>query len=441
MAILDDFAPVPVGTQPHLNPGHLRSLGSPTAEDSVGRAPQITIVVPTRGEAGNIQALVDRIDAALGAVRAEILFVDDSDDRTPDVIRATAAQANRTVRLLHREVGHREGRLGGAVIAGFQQARAPWAVVIDGDLQHPPEVLPALLRATESTEVDLVYGTRYFGDGDAGGLSGAGREWVSKMSTKVAKAMFPRKLSGISDPMSGLFAVRLSALKLTELHPVGYKVLLEILANSEIRAAVGVPFAFQERHSGESKASLAEGGRFLLQLGALRLGMTVGRLIQLCAFVAVGISSVGVNTLALWLLYEEWLHLPYLLASAIATNVAVVWTFTLLQVWVFRKVKARSVVGGFVRFWLVSMALLPVQLGLLAVSVEVLRFNPLAGNVVALTLVFVMRHLLTSIWSTRGRLPLVTRNGTATDHGSATGRSSAAAPGRRAQPVNRGVSR
>ena len=85
-------------------------------------------------------------------------------------------------------------------------ARAPWAVVIDGDLQHPPEMVPSLLRAGLSTDVDLVYGTRYVGSGDAGGLNGRVRERVSRLSTILAKAVFPHRLRGVSDPMmSGFF--------------------------------------------------------------------------------------------------------------------------------------------------------------------------------------------------------------------------------------------
>ena len=73
--------------------------------------------------------------------------------------------------------------------------------------------------------------------------------------------------------MSGLFAVRHAAFDTPTLRPVGYKLLLEILTGASIRRTVCVPFSFQPRHSGETKASLGEGMRFLAQLLALRLGM------------------------------------------------------------------------------------------------------------------------------------------------------------------------
>jgi putative flippase GtrA len=175
-------------------------------------------------------------------------------------------------------------------------------------------------------------------------------------------------------------------------------VLLEILAQSRLRHTVGVPYAFQPRFSGESNASVAEGLRFLSQLVALRLGVSVARLTQLAAFLAVGISGVVVNTLVLWGLSAAWFDLSYLLASVLATNIAIVWNFVLLETWVFRRMRRRSFAAGFARFWVVNVALLPVQLGLLAGLVEGPELDPVIANVVMLMLVFVMRYVMTSMW-------------------------------------------
>lgn len=198
--------------------------------------------------------------------------------------------------------------------------------------------------------------------------------------------------------MSGFFAVRLRALDLPNLKPTGYKVMLEILALSRPRRTAGVPYSFQARFSGQSKASLAEGLRFLVQLVALRLGLSAARLMQLAAFLAVGISGVGVNTLALWGLSAAWFDVPYLTASVLATNIAIVWNFVLLETWVFRRMRRRSFAAGFARFWAVNVTLLPVQLGLLAVLVEGPGLNPVVANVVMLTVAFVLRYVLTSMW-------------------------------------------
>lgn len=302
----------------------------------------VTIVVPTRNEAGNVAELLRRLNAALSSTRAEIIFVDDSDDETPAVILAEAQHSALPVHLLHRPVGERTGRLGGAVVLGFQHARSPWALVIDGDLQHPPEAVPAVVEATSTPGVDLVYGSRYADAGDASGLGGRTRAMVSASSTRLAKAFFPSKLAGITDPMSGFFAVRLAALDLSTLRPPGYKVLLEILAVSRLRRTVGVPFSFQPRFSGDSKASFSEGLRYFQQLVALRLGTSVAALTRLTAFLAVGLSGVGVNTAVLWALSAGSWHQPYLLAALVGTNVAVVWNFVLLELFVLRKSRKHS---------------------------------------------------------------------------------------------------
>jgi len=113
----------------------------------------LTVVIPTRNEVPNVPEMLRRLDGALRDLDAEVLFVDDSDDDTPAVISAVISAAGeaapRPVRLLHRAPENRAGGLGGAVIAGMRTAAAPWVVVLDGDLQHPPELVPALGPPTD----------------------------------------------------------------------------------------------------------------------------------------------------------------------------------------------------------------------------------------------------------------------------------------------------
>jgi len=358
----------------------------------------VTVVVPTRDESGNVRELLNRLDNALGALSAEVLFVDDSDDETPAVISAARHLYPRPVRLLHREIGHRDGGLGGAVVAGLRRARAPWAVVIDGDLQHPPEVIPQLLERGSAEQLDLVAASRYHECGDAGGLGGRWRAAVSALCTFLAKMLFPRRLRGVSDPMSGFFAVRLAALNLAALRPVGYKVLLEILARCALPNRADVPYAFQPRFTGRSKASVNQGLRFFQHLYILRMKTSWEGTRSLVSFMAVGLTGVAVNTLALWLLSASLLRLPYMLASVISTQIAIVWNFALIEHLVFRRAHARSVANRLLRFWLVNVGLLPVQLGLLAFCVEALGWSPVGANLVVLAIVFGLRYAVSSEW-------------------------------------------
>ena len=356
----------------------------------------LTVVIPTRNEAPNVPEMLRRLDGALRDLDAEVLFVDDSDDDTPAVISAAARAAPRPIRLLHRAPENRTGGLGGAVIAGMRTAAAPWVVVLDGDLQHPPELVPALVATGRATSADLVYGTRYSGRGTAHGLDGALRSLVSTLCTVLAKLVFPRRLRGISDPMSGFFAVRVDAVALPALRPAGYKILVEIIARSALSTVTAVPYAFRPRFAGRSKASLREGLLFLRHLLVLRT--TVGRLGQLAGFLTVGLSGVVVNTIVLSLLTATAVGLPYLVASVIATHVAILWNFLLLERFVFRGTPGRTFLSTFPRFWCVNAALLPVQLGLLALAVEVGHIPPVPANVVVLALVFLVRYLATLGW-------------------------------------------
>jgi dolichol-phosphate mannosyltransferase len=234
--------------------------------------PTLTIIVPTRNESHNVEPLLCRLETSVKAP-AVVLFVDDSDDETPYVVEAAGARgfSNLQVRLLHRNGQQRTGGLGGAVLAGLAEAASPWICVMDGDLQHPPECVPELLDAALTRRADLVVGSRYIPGGRNEGL-GLLRTAVSLGSTALAKAVFPRRLRGIHDPMSGFFLFRRDAL--TEaMTPRGFKILLEIAVRHPELSRCEVPFVFVERSAGVSKGTLREGLRFLRLLLDMRLAL------------------------------------------------------------------------------------------------------------------------------------------------------------------------
>jgi len=120
----------------------------------------ISIIIPTRNEADNIETLLSRITEAMEGIPAEVVFVDDSTDHTAEVIRNLQNQFPLEVRLIARPPERRGNGLGGAVIEGFRSARAPWVCVMDGDLQHPPQLIPCLLKHAQANDADLVVGSR-----------------------------------------------------------------------------------------------------------------------------------------------------------------------------------------------------------------------------------------------------------------------------------------
>lgn len=234
---------------------------------------ELSVLVPTRHEAGNVGALVDRLRPALQGIRSEIVFVDDSDDHTPEVIdglvRNDGDEACRLL-MVHRAPGEREGGLGGAVVAGLRVARGDWACVIDGDLQHPPELVPTLLETARTDGADLVVASRYLAGGDAGALPPS-RGVVSRLATRAAHAGFARALGSITDPMSGFFLVRRALVDVDALRPVGFKILLEIAVRTPDLRVAEVAYTFGTRAHGESKASAAQGAAYARHLVRLRM--------------------------------------------------------------------------------------------------------------------------------------------------------------------------
>jgi dolichol-phosphate mannosyltransferase len=229
----------------------------------------VTVVVPTFNERDNIAILIDRLGTVLATVDAEVLVVDDSRDDTADVALAAGATGRLPVRVIQRP--HPVGGLAGAVTEGLLSSEADFVVVMDGDLQHPPELVPELLRVAVDRAQDVVVASRYCAEGQAGGLGGLWRQAVSGASTLLARGLFPARVGRMcTDPMTGFFCVRRGTVDTSRLRPRGFKILLEILALHDLRVAE-IPFTFGDRHDGESKASWRNGLHFLVQLGELRL--------------------------------------------------------------------------------------------------------------------------------------------------------------------------
>jgi dolichol-phosphate mannosyltransferase len=227
------------------------------------RSCALSIIVPTRNEAPNIGLLEQRLSAALESTSGgwEIIFVDDSDDATPEVIDGLIS-AGRPVRLLHRPKGARPGGLGGAVQEGFKLGRGTVFAVMDADLQHPPEVVPALVAPVLAGEAALAAGSRYSWAGADAGLAGPGRQLLSRTCRAVVHVVLPVSRP-LQDPMSGLFALRRSLLDGVVLEPTGYKILLEVTVRTRPAPVRNVGFDFAPRYAGRSKATLREGAVFL----------------------------------------------------------------------------------------------------------------------------------------------------------------------------------
>ncbi|MFG2986121.1 glycosyltransferase [Streptomyces sp. NPDC048258] len=350
----------------------------------------VTLIIPTFNESGNIDELLRRLGDALPEhLPCQVLFVDDSTDDTPAVIEKAALEHPFPVAVLHRESA--DGGLGGAVVEGVRRADTDWIVVMDADLQHPPHLVPELVGEGERTGADLVVASRYISGGSRAGLAGSYRIAVSRGATWLTKGLFPRALRGISDPMSGFFAMRRSVVTADALKPLGYKILLELAVRCRPAKVAEVPFVFQDRFSGESKSTAREGMRFLAHLASLRSATPLARLI---GFGLIGLSGFVPNLAALWLLTHAGMH--YLPAEIVANQAGVLWNFVLIETLLFRdRRRHRHWADRVGRFALLANADLLLRIPLIAVFVAKFGMAVLPATALALVTTFVLRYAAT----------------------------------------------
>jgi dolichol-phosphate mannosyltransferase len=213
-----------------------------------------SLVVPTFNESHNLAELIKLLKPVIASKVGdsyEIIVVDDdSPDETWQVAADLAVKDSHVVALRRME----ERGLATAVVRGWQAARGNLLGVIDADLQHPPEVTARLIAAMLEG-ADLAVASR---EAEGGGTS----DWsllrllISKGSRALGKMLLPGVLGLVSDPMTGFFVIRRTAIQNVILAPCGYKILVELLVRARLKDIVEVGYVFRSRQRGESKASL-----------------------------------------------------------------------------------------------------------------------------------------------------------------------------------------
>ncbi|THB72891.1 MAG: glycosyltransferase [Desulfobulbaceae bacterium] len=293
----------------------------------------ISILIPTLNEADNIDPLLGRLFDVRWpeSVKIEVVFVDDSstDETRPKILKW---QEHFPVRLISREA--KDG-LASAVVAGAQEVRGDFVVVMDADLSHPPDKLPELIKPLLGEQADVVIGSRYT-------HGGATPEWP--LSRKIASrlASIPAYLfTDANDPMAGFFATRTEYLKSLRPDIPGFKVGLELLAYGGDNFRVHeVPIIFHDRFEGFSKMNkkvILDYYDQVLELGGFR-----SDLVRFSRLVTLLVLGVLMNTL----LYSVFNSLngfpgmPCLAAGAISWSVL---SYSMYRLW--RGTQAEAMLG------------------------------------------------------------------------------------------------
>ncbi|SEL35569.1 glycosyltransferase family 39 protein [Nitrosovibrio tenuis] len=285
---------------------------------------QFSIVIPTLNEAENIDPLLTRLFSLdLQKESFEVIIVDDgSADGTPARVRAWESRAN--VRLVERR---EKPDLTGSILAGAALARGNVIVVMDADLSHPPERVPALIAPVLDGSHDVAVGSRYIPGGSTEGWP-LHRQWLSRLGGWLA-----RPLCDVNDATSGFFAFRRELAATIAERARGYKILLELLVAGQGKLRViEVPICFSDRTRGASKLSFSHQWTYLQRLMTLAGGtVSFGTASR---FAVVGLFGVVVDALLFqWLMSNgAGLALAHIMSFFAAASV----NYTLNSKWSFR---------------------------------------------------------------------------------------------------------
>ncbi|HVS82615.1 MAG TPA: glycosyltransferase [Pyrinomonadaceae bacterium] len=222
----------------------------------------ISVVIPVLNERENLELLLPSLWAVaerLGLV-AEIIVVDGG---SADESRLAAEQ------LGARVITQQERGYGGALLAGFAAAHAPFVVTMDADLSHQPIFIKDLWQ--QRGEAELVIASRYV----AGGQAEMGR--VRRVLSLVLNRVYGRVLAlPTRDLSSGFRMYHRNILANLELQARDFDVQEEILVKLHVKGwrIKEVPFHYMARNSGKSHAKLIRFGwafsKTLLRMWRLR---------------------------------------------------------------------------------------------------------------------------------------------------------------------------
>lgn len=361
----------------------------------------VSVILPTYNEAENISVLLPRLKSVLESTvgnEYEIVIVDDN---SPDNTAALAIRrANElgmadNVKVLIRE--EKRG-LATAVIDGIKKSSGKYIIVMDADLQHPPEkikdIVTELIKGAE-----IVVASRYIEGGKDEGLN-IFRKLVSRMASLMGKLLVPQ-IRPLSDPMSGFFGIDRKVIegRINQMNPRGFKILLEIMVKGRYlkENVKEVPLVFDKRRYGKSKLGMMGIIEFLMHI----LSLNDYRILK---FMGVGVTGIFINEGTLWLLHYI-LNLPVKIAGLISIEASIINNYTLNSIITFRKEKVKG--GPLYRLGKYHIATAigaVVNYTVLIILTHLFSIEPLAANMVGIMLGFLANYTFSEhyVWERVG---------------------------------------
>ncbi|PUA32295.1 MAG: hypothetical protein B7O98_06435 [Zestosphaera tikiterensis] len=351
--------------------------------------PEVTVITPTYNERENVVKLIEELDRCFkeAGITYEVVVVDDnSPDGTAEAVEGLMSKY--PVKLVRRP-----SKLGltSAVFDGLKYAEGTYVVVMDADLQHPPEVVPKLyVKALEG--YDLVIASRYVSGGSA--KFPLHRLIVSLGATLIARVLIP-KARKVKDPMSGFFLVKKDVIsKITPTSPKSYKVLLEVLALGSYRNVYEVPYEFRERVVGKSKLGFKTMLNYVKQV----LNLTP----DYVRFALVGASGTVVN-LGVLAVLRYVANLTHEIASALAIEASIINNFVWNDLWTFKGGRSGSVASRLIKFHFSSAVGVITQYVISLTTYYYIVRNSIIAQSIGILTGFIINYVLSKkfVWSPR----------------------------------------
>jgi len=283
----------------------------------------LSIVIPTYNEKGNLRELIERIYKTLEDEDFEIIIVDDN---SPDGTAEFAMELSKIYKKI--KVIKRRKKLGinSAFLVGYLNSKGKYIVLMDADLQHPPEKIKDIINYLEKG-YDLVVASRFLRESKIYGLN-AYRKLISILLSNIIRVLIPK--IKIKDPLSGFFGVRREILDRVYKRirfKRGFKILIEIIANSDDIKIKEIPFYFEKRAYGKSKINKIVVVELLKQIAHY------SGIVKVFKFSLVGIIGTFVNLFALYILRS--FGIPHIIASGVAIEISIINNFLLNNYWTF----------------------------------------------------------------------------------------------------------
>jgi dolichol-phosphate mannosyltransferase len=335
----------------HAAPRRPEGAASDAAPAAWSAVPELAIIIPTLNERDNVAIVVQRLNRVLAGIAWEAIFVDDdSPDGTADAVRALG-QTQANIRCLQR-LGRRG--LSSACIEGILASTAPFAAVMDGDLQHDENLLPVMLARIKAEGLDVVIASRHIGEGGVGEWQKS-RIMISDVASRLGRLIVKADLS---DPMSGFFMIRREAFTgaMRALSGQGFKILLDLFASAPRPLAFAeVPLNFRPRLHGESKLDAMVAWEYLMLLLQKLVGPVFP--VRFVLFALIGALGVGTHLLTLWF-GTHVLFAGFAIAQTAATIVAMTGNFMLNNLFTYRdrRLRGRRLLTGLMSFYAVCGA-------------------------------------------------------------------------------------